>query len=231
MDQDNTIMANPWDEIFLDNFDVAYKIANENYLKTASDFDLRARAKCSLLLCNYKNALEDFLALNEIENNADRLYDETYMDIGLCYYAMGDNDKAIDYFKFAASNKTIMGTSDISVPVSILYYIAIKLERQDILKIAEKELKRRKPEVPQFLLGKLSETDLNDLFERYPNGPYRNREQCKIEFYKAVSQLRQGRIEKYLEHLGRCVDLKGLYLEFVYYIAKVEYDRYSNIQF
>jgi tetratricopeptide (TPR) repeat protein len=224
-------MTNPWDEIFLNNFDEAYKIANENYLKTSSDFDLRARAKCSLLLCDYEKAIQDFLLLNELEKKSGRPYDVTYMEVGLCYYAIGDNDKAVDYFKFAALNRTKLCTSDVSVPVSILYYIAIKLNRPDILKIAERELMRRKPDIPLFLLGKLSESDLNKMFEGYPDGPYRNRQQCKIEFYKAVSQVKNGHKDKYLEHISRCVNLKGRYLEFEYYIAKVEYDRYSSIQF
>lgn len=215
----------------MDNFSGAYQIASENYLETSSDLDLRARATCSLLLCNYEDAVEDFLTLNEIEKKLGRLYDVTYMNIALCYYAMGDNDTAIEYFKFPVINWKKMGTSDYSAPPAVLFYIGTKLNRQDVRKFAETELRRRKPEIPLFLLGKISEQELNKMVEQYPEGAYRDRQQCKVEFYKAVSQLQNGRTDKYLEHLNRCVELKGLYLEFEYYLAKVEFDRYKNIEF
>jgi len=229
------IETNPWDEIFLDNFDKAYKIADENYLKTCSDFDLRARATCSLLLGKYNNALDDFLVLNKLEKDASTASDNTYMFIALCYYAMGNFDEAIDFFKFPiVHRKEIKYTTDQKKPGCILFYIATKLNRLDLLKIVRKELNRLKHyklTVPLFLLGELSETELNREYKQHPDGPYRNRQQCQIEFYKAVSQLQNGRTDKYLEHISRCVNLKGLYLEFEYYIAKVEYDRYSSIQF
>jgi len=225
-------MTNPWDEIFFDNFDTAYKIADKNYLETASDVDLRARATCSFLLGKYANALEDFLALNDLENEVARTSDDTYMRIALCYYAMEKFDEAIDFFKFpVVSRKEIKYTVDQKKPGCILYYIATKLNRSDILKIAQKELhrlERYKLAVPLYLLGELSEIELNYEYERYPNGPYRIRQQCQIEFYKGVSQLQNGRTDKYREHLKRCVNVKGLYLEFEFYIAKVELDRYNS---
>ena len=146
-------MANPWDKIFIDDFESAYKIADQNYLQTSQDFDLRARAICSLLLRKYDNSLADFLTLNEIEKQINRISDGTYMDIALCYYALDNTDKAIDYFKFPITNrKDIKYTSDISVPACILFYIAVKLNRQDILKTATKELKKLKHKIPLFLL-------------------------------------------------------------------------------
>src|SRR4051794_31002663 len=120
-------MTNPWDKIFVDDFESAYKLADRNYLDTRQDFDLRARAICSLLLHKYDNALVDFTTLNNNEINTNRVSDGTYMDIALCYYAIGDLTKAIDFFKFPVVNrKEIKYTSDISVPASILFYIAIK---------------------------------------------------------------------------------------------------------
>jgi tetratricopeptide (TPR) repeat protein len=222
-------MTNPWDKIFIDDFESAYEIADQNYLQTSQDFDLRARAICSLQLRKYDNSLVDFLKLNEIEKQTNRISDGTYMDIALCYYALGDTDKAIDYFKFPITNrKDIKYTSDISVPACILFYIAVKLNRQDILKTATKELKKLKHKIPLFLLGQTSTTDLNEIYEQQSHETLRNRKECKVEFYKAVSELANGNFDKYKEHLNRCVDIKGKYLEFEYYIAKVEKDKLNS---
>lgn len=222
-------MTNPWDKIFIDDFESAYEIADQNYLQTSQDFDLRARAICSLQLRKYGNSLIDFLTLNEIEKQKNRISDGTYMDIALCYYALGDTDKAIDYFKFPITNrKDIKYTSDISVPACILFYIAVKLNRQDILKTATKELKRLKHKIPLFLLGQTSTTDLNEIYEQQSHETLRNRKECKVEFYKAVSELANGNFDKYKEHINRCVDIKGKYLEFEYYIAKVEQDKLNS---
>ena len=222
-------MTNPWDKIFIDDFESAYEIADQNYLQTSQEFNLRARAICSLQLRKYDNSLADFLKLNEIEKQTNTISDGTYMDIALCYYALGDTDKAIVYFKFPITNrKDIKYTSDISVPACILFYIAVKLNKQDILKIATKELKRLKHKIPLFLLGQTSTTDLNEIYEQQSHETLRNRKECKVEFYKAVSELANGNFDKYKEHLNRCVDLKGKYLEFEYYIAKVELDRLNS---
>jgi tetratricopeptide (TPR) repeat protein len=222
-------MTNPWDGIFLSDFEGAYKIANENYLSSAGDFDLRARATCSLLLCQYNNALEDFLILQEIERNTRRVSDGTYMNIALCYYAIDDIEKAIDYFKFPVTiEKELQYTSDISVPPCILYYIALKLQRPEVLKIAVKGLKRLKQMFPTFLLGELSETDLNSVYQQQTHETLRNRKQCKVEFYKAVKSLQKGDINNYSKHLKRCVDLTGKFMEFEYYLAKLEHERLNS---
>nr|WP_288836394.1 hypothetical protein [uncultured Flavobacterium sp.] len=222
-------MTNPWEKIFIDDFESAYKIADQNYLQTSQDFDLRARAICSLLLRKYDKSLADFLTLNENEKQTNRISDGTYMEIALCYYAMGETDKAIDYFKFPITNrKDIKYTSDISVPACILFYVAVKLNRQDILKIATKELKRLKHKIPLFLLGQTLTTDLNEIYEQQSHETLRSRKKCKVEFYKAVSELANGHFEKYKEHLNRCIDIKGNYLEFEYYIAKVEQDKLNG---
>ncbi len=225
-------MTNPWDKIFIDDFESAYKIADQNYLQTSQDFDLRARAISSLLLRKYDNSLADFLTLNEIEKQTNRVGDGTYMDIALCYYALGNTDKAIDYFKFPITNrKDIKYTSDISVPPSVLLFIATKLGRQDLTKIATKELKRLskyKTPASNYLLGLTTEEDLNEVYEQQSHETLRSRYECKVEFYKAILELVNGNFDKYKEHLIRCVDIKGKYLEFEYYIAKVELDKLNS---
>jgi len=217
------MMANPWDSIFINDFQSAYKIADQNYSTTYQTFDLRARAISSFLQDDYGKALIDFLLLNDIEHEANRVSDGTYLDIGLCYYAMEKIEEALGYFKYPVENSKLMKyTSDISVPGCILFYLAIKLNRSDILKIATKELKKRKLTIPSFLLGQRSESDLNKMWEEQTHEILKNRKECKVEFYKAVKGLQDGQVEKYQAHLNRCVALKGNYLEFEYYLARVE---------
>lgn len=215
--------TNPWDLIFTEDFESAYKIADENYLKTFQDFDLRARAISSFLLGNYEIALVDFLLLKDIEHESNRVSDGTFLNIGFCYYAMGEVEQALENFKYPVENPKLMKyTSDISVPGSILFYFAIKLNRLDLLKIATKELKKRKVIVPLFLLGQASEPDLDKMWQEQTNEILKNRAECKVEFYKAVKALQNGYVEKYQELINRCVDLKSNYLEFEYYMARIE---------
>jgi tetratricopeptide (TPR) repeat protein len=215
--------TNPWDLILTDDFQSAYKIADENYSKTYQNFDRRARAISSFLLGNYEKALTDFLFLKDVEHESNRVSDGTFLEIGLCYYALGEIEKALEYFKYPVENSKLMKyTSDISVPGSILFYFAIKLNLLDLLKIATKELKKRKVIVPLFLLGQASEQDLDKMWQEQTNEILKNRAESKVEFYKAVKALQNGYVEKYQEHLNRCVGLKGNYLEFEYYMARIE---------
>jgi tetratricopeptide (TPR) repeat protein len=215
--------TNPWDKICIDDFESAYKIADQNYSKTYQNFDLRARAISSILLGNYEKALADLFLLKDIEHESNRVSDGTYLEIGLCHYAMGEIEKALEYFKYPVENSKLMKyTSDISVPGGILFYLAINLKRPDLFKIATKELKKRKVIVPLFLLGQASELDLNSKWAEQINETLKNRMACKVEFYKAVKALQNGYVEKFQEHINRCVDLKGNYLEFEYYLARIE---------
>jgi hypothetical protein len=219
-------MINPWDKIFLDDFEAAYQIADRNYSISSESFDLRARATSLLLLRNYDKALTDFLTLEEIEKNTNTVGDGTYLNIALCYYAMGDDETALEFFKFPVTNrKEVKYTNDISVPGCVLFYIAVKLNRQDILKIAIKELKKRKLTIPLFLLGTVSMSQLNEIYEQETQETLRNRKECKAEFYKAVAALQNNNPDQYKQRLQCCVDLKGKYLEFEYYMAKVELDK------
>jgi tetratricopeptide (TPR) repeat protein len=219
----------PWDLIFIDDFESAYKIADQNYSKAYQNFDLRARAISSFLQGNYESALTDFLLLKDIEHTSNRVSDGTYLEIGLCYYAMEEIGQALEYFKYPVENPKLMKyTSDISVSGSILFYLAIRLSRSDLLKIATKELKKRKVTIPLFLLGQTSELDLNKMWEEQINEILRNRMECKVEFYKAVKALQNGYVEKYQEHINHCVALKGNYIELEYYMARIEQRKFKR---
>jgi tetratricopeptide (TPR) repeat protein len=221
------LATNPWDLIFIDDFESAYRIADENYLKTFQNFDLRARAVSSFLLGNYEKALTDYLLLKDIEHESNRVGDGVFLEIGLCYYALGDLEKALEHFIYPVENfRLTKYTSDISVPGSMLFFFAIKLNRLDLLKIATKELKKRKVTVPLFLLGQASEQELDKMWEEQTNEILKNRKECKVEFYKGVKALQNGYIEKYQQHLNRCVGLKGNYLEFEYYMARIEQHKF-----
>jgi tetratricopeptide (TPR) repeat protein len=222
-------MINPWYKIFEHDFRKAYEIANENYLQSSDDFQLRARATASLLLQNYEDALNDFLLLNSIEKNSNRLSDGTYMQIGLCYYALKDIENGITYFKYPITKpKDIAYTSDYSVPPCVLLFIGLKSGKQDIIKIATKRLQKLKTSAPSYLTGALSETELDNEYRRESNTTLRNRRECKVEFYKAVFYLQNGTRKQYEKDIKNCIEITGKYLEFEYYIAKVERDIYLN---
>lgn len=222
-------MTNPWDKIFENNFEAAYVIADHNYSQTSQDFDLRARAICLLLLQRYNDSLSDFLKLSSNEKQTNRTSDGTYMHIALCYYAMGKNDKAVEYFKFPVINrKQIKYTSDISVPSIVLLFIGSQLDKQDLTETATKELRRISKyniAAPSYLLGLNTEEDLDKQVLEQTDGTLRNRRQCKNEFYKAIASFQNGDTKKYKEHIKTCVKLTGKYLEFEYYLARIEFDK------
>ena len=225
-------MTNPWDKIFEHDFEKALEIANENYLNSKETFDLRARATCFLLLKHYGHALDDFLLLNSMEKNENRSSDGTYMNIGLCYYALGDFDKASYYFQYPILNsKEIKYTSDISVPPTVLLFIGLKVKKPDVIKMATKALGnlwKFKGRVAGYLLDFISEEELNSIHEQQSNPIIGNRKQCKAEFYKAIHSFQIGNWNEYKNHIVECVALNSKYLEFEYYVAKVEYDVYLS---
>ena len=222
-------MQSAWNKIFVDDFEGGYRIASETYSQSLQRYDLRARAISSFLLRHYEAALSDFLKLKQDEQATNMPSDGTYLDIGLCCYAIGDMMKAIEHFVYPVANrKLIKYTSDITVPASILFYMGLRTQRQDLQKIATKELKRLKQVVPQFILGTASEEDLERLYQEQPHPILQNRKQCKTEFYKAVKALQTGDLDKWSEHLKRCVVLKGNYLEFEYFMARVELDKLNS---
>jgi tetratricopeptide (TPR) repeat protein len=114
--------TNPWDKIFINDFESAYTIADQNYSQKHQDFDLRARATSSFLLDHYEQSLADYLLLKDIEHESNRVSDGTFLEIGLCYYTIGDIEKALEYFKHPVENPKLMKyTRNISVPGSILF--------------------------------------------------------------------------------------------------------------
>ncbi|MCU7550127.1 hypothetical protein OCK74_13470 [Chitinophagaceae bacterium LB-8] len=222
-------MVNAWDKILVDDFEDGYRMADATYSQSLKHYDLRARAISSFLLRNYETALSDFLRLKQDEQASNMPSDGTYLDIGLCYYAIGDIMSAIEHFVFPVANrKLIKYTSDITVPASILFYVGLRTQRQDLQKVATKELKRFMQVVPQFILGRAAEDDLDKLYKEQTHPVLQNRKQCKTEFYKAVKALQTSDSDKYQEHLKRCVALKGNYLEFEYYMARVELDKLNS---
>ena len=222
-------MLSAWDKIFMDDFEAGYRIASETYSQSLQRYDLRARAVCSFLLRNYDAALSDFLGLKQDERATNMPSDGTYLHIGLCYYATGDMKNAIENFAYPVANRRLINyTSDITVPASILFYVGLRTQRQDLQKAAAKELKTLKQVVPQFILGANSEDDLEKLHKEQTHPILQNRKQCKAEFYKAVKALYIGDLENWNEHLKRCVILKGNYLEFEYFMARVELDRLKS---
>ena len=222
-------MTNPWDKIFVDDFEAAYRIAKENYSESLQRFDLRAMAISSFLLRNYSRALEHFLKVKDDEQKTTMVSDGTFLEIGLCHYAMDNLTNAIEYFQYPVANPELMKyTIDITVPACILFYIGLRTSRQDLEKLAVKKLKQQKQIVPQFLLGLSSENELHRLYKDETNEILRNRMQCETEFYKAAKSLQEGDDSSFREHIRQCVDLNGTYLEFEYFMARVELDKINN---
>lgn len=227
-------MTNPWEKIFEGEYETAYQWAEKNYALTAQNFDLRAKAICSVLMENYDQALTDLLQLLSVEEQTNMVSDGTYMEIGLCYYALGDYEKAAVYFSFPVINRKAIKfySSDISSSPAVLLFLGTKLGQKTLIKSALKELKRlSKFNTPasMYLLGIIDDATLNMASEQENNVTLRNRKQCKAAFYKATAALMSGNDELYKAQIKECVDLKGQRLEFEYFMASVELVKINNL--
>ncbi|EIJ37902.1 hypothetical protein JoomaDRAFT_0874 [Galbibacter orientalis DSM 19592] len=217
---------NPWDKIFKENFELALSQAEDQYSEVASDLNLRARANCNLLLNNYQSALNDYSDLFTRNSDTNQLGDVLCLKIGLCYYALKDYELAKKYFAYPLTNKTkVIYTSGIFRPPSFLLLISKIFKDSKLEKITMKELNKSHLTVPKYLTDRITESELKEELEHIENETLRNRSECVFEFYKAVKYFGNGTNSKYISHLEECERIKGKYLEFEYYFAKVELDK------
>jgi tetratricopeptide (TPR) repeat protein len=216
---------NSWSLISQGKFLEAYNKATDEYNETGSLISLRHRAKASLLLEDYCTALADF---QEVLYWTEELYrgDTDYINIGMVYWLLNDHDQATKYWLDSMTLK--LRTGNIVIPPSIVYFAGVYLKDSKLIKEACKYLKRRwKGSIPLagFLLDHNNEDDLLSTIE--PDSPMEPRTLCKYEFYIASKYLQKENMEGYLEHLKKCIQAKGNYLEFEYYIAVGELHKIS----
>ncbi len=215
--------GNPWDRIFEDDFDSAFDLADENYRAGQSSFDLRSRAMILLHLGKYQASLDDFEALREKEKNDNGVSDDTYLFIGLCYYAldrMSDSKHYLEYpVKYPAKFKY---TTDISLPPAVLLFFSLKTNDAKLQVKAERDLLKRKTPIAEYLTDRISEDDFKGQFV---HPALKIRCECRFEFYKGLKYLRDKDEQKYFDHLRNSREIKGMYLEYEYYLSKVELEK------
>jgi tetratricopeptide (TPR) repeat protein len=213
-------MTNPWDKMFLEDFDTALKIADENFKNTNHKFDLRARALIKLLQADYSGSLNDFKLLKEMDKAGNVISDDTYLYIGLCYYGLGESEKAMEYFEYPVKNhKEFKYTTDITLAPAILYFMSVKTGNVKTLALAEKDLNKRNTPIAEFFTNRIDENEFEKIFV---TPALKNRQQCRLEFYKGVKYLKEKDYHKHYNQLKKTVELKGQFLEFEYYLSKVE---------
>lgn len=232
-------MDSSWALIEQGKFAEACKKAGEEYEGTNSTSALHHQGLSLLLLKDYKGALDAYLT---ILNTKDPFYDnnkyyidgvinksdEDYIKVGLCYWLLGDYIQAAKLW-IDSMTLRLRFTSNIMVPPCIVYFSGIFLNDTKIIIQAKKYIKKRyKKSIPlgRFLLDDINEVEL--LNEIKPDSPMKDRTTCKYEFYIAAKYLEQGDRNGYIEHLKKCRDVKGKYLEFEYFLAVGELDKLGN---
>jgi len=229
-------LDNTWSLIEQGRFGEAYKSATEEYEKTGSYRILGNRAISLKLLKDYKGALHDYLTiLNAVDqfyinnkNYNDNLInkgDGEYIDVGVAYWLLSDYQQALKMWIYSMTLR-LRFTSNIMIPPCIVYFAGVYLNDLKTVKEAKKYIKKRyKKTIPlgRFLLDEINEEEL--LKEIKPDSPLKERTLCKYEFYIASKRLEQGDRADFVEHLKRCRDAKGKYLEFEYFLAVGELDK------
>jgi hypothetical protein len=214
---------NPWDKIFVGDFDSAFDLADENYRTGQSNFDLRARALILLHQRKYQEAIDDFETLKEKEKKDSRISDDTYLYIGLCYYALELISDSKHYFEYPIKHqKEFKYTTDISLAAAILLFFSLKIHDTQLLARAEKDLLKRKTPIAEYLTDRISEMEFE---KEFVDVDLKERRECRFEFYKGLKYLRDNDEEKYFDHLRNCRRIKGKYLEYEYYLSKIELEK------
>jgi hypothetical protein len=214
---------NPWDKIFVGDFDSAFDLADENYRTGQSNFDLRARALILVHQRKYHEAIDDLLTLKENEKKDNRISDDTYLYIGLCYYALDLMSDSRHYFEYPIKNqKEFKYTTDISLAPAILLFFSLKTSDTPLIAKAKKDLLKRKTPVAEYLTDRISETEFA---KEFVDGDLKERQECRFQFYKGLKYLSGKDEDKYVDHLRNCREIKGKYLEYEYYLSKVELEK------
>jgi hypothetical protein len=214
---------NPWDKIFVGDFDSAFDLADENYRTGQSNFDLRARALILLHQRKYQEAIDDFKILMEKEKKDNRVSDDTYLYIGLCYYALDLISDSRNYFEYPIKHhKEFKYTTDISLAPAILLFFSLKTNDTQLLVRAEKDLLKRKTPIAEYLTDRISEREFK---KEFVDVDLKERRECRFEFYKGLKYLRGKEELKYFDHLRNCKKIKGKYLEYEYYLSKIELEK------
>lgn len=217
------MIKNPWDKIFVGDFDSAFDLADENYRTGQSNFDLRTRALILLHQRKYQESLEDFKTLKEKEKRDNRTSDDTYLYIGLCYYALGLISDSKYYFEYPIKHhKEFKYTTDVSLAPAVLFFFSLKTGDTQLLARAEKDLLKRKTPIAEYLTGRISEKEFK---KEFVNVDLKERTECRFEFYKGLGYLKGKDEEKYFDHLRNCKKIKGKYLEYEYYLSKIELEK------
>lgn len=216
---------NPWDNIFAGDFDAAFRIASENFKADGDDFNLRAKALIHLHGSRYQEALHDFKTLEMRERGIGRLSDDTFLYIGLCYYALDFIADARENFAYPVlCPGDFKWTIDISVPPAILFFFALKTRDLKLLAKARRRMEKRPTHIGLFLTDRITEKE----FEKGLITPELEiRQKCRSEFYKAVRCLRDNQQGQYLHHLRNSRAINGRYLEYEYYLSKVELEKFG----
>jgi hypothetical protein len=229
-------MDNSWALIANGEFEKAIEKATADYTEGKSSAAIHHRAIANLMLKNYNDALKDYLfLLNRVdefyENNKyynDNIInksDSDYINAGVTCWLLNDYEQAVKMW-IDSMTLRLRYTGNYMIPPCIVYFAGVYLHDAKILKSANKCLQKRAK--GSITLGKylLNETTENELLSSIKlDSPIRNRSLCQYEFYIAAKHLENGDNEGFIQHLRRCVEMKGNYLEFEYFLAVGELDK------
>lgn len=230
-------LESSWSLIEQGRLDEALLRATEEYNNDPTSFaPLRHRAISSLLLKEYKGALNDFLTVlntpdpfyvnNEYYEN-DRVNDKgdgDYIDVGVAYWLLNEHDAATKMW-IDAMTLRFKYTNNIMIPPCVGFFAGVYLNDLKIIREAKKYIKKRyRKTIPlgRFLLDEITEEEL--LGEIKPASPLKDRTTCKYEFYIASKHLEKGDKSGFIEHLKKCVETKKI-IESEYFLAVGELDK------
>ena len=216
-----------WDLIEQNEFELACKKAEEEYIDTKSEFHLRNKNIALLNLKKYNEVLETAKEIIEITNGKS---DSDYIVAGISSWLVGDKREAIQIWKDGLNAPYTDAAGGVEVPL-LLYFASVILSNESLEKEAtnllKKKYKSRKSTnfpgaIAGYVLGRINEEEMLDICSEML--ALKNRAMCKAYFYIAAKNLKCGNKIQYFENLQKCVKHKN-YLEEEYFLAVEELER------
>jgi tetratricopeptide (TPR) repeat protein len=219
-------MKSYWNLIEEKKFQEAFDNLKQQYEESQkTGYTLGNLVISSLLLKDYESALK-YSIINE-EN--DPIKGETnFVKAGAALWNLGRINEAVEMWKRGLEPVPKLYTSNIVTIPALLFHASVYLKDNKLQKAAVRSLKKRwksKIELAGFLLDEITEEQLTESIS--PHSIMSIRERCRVEFYLGTKCLQKGNEKGYIEHLQKCKEIEGEYLEIEYYLAVGELDRLS----
>lgn len=246
-----SVSEDPWSLVSAQRYAEAAEAYLRCFAEGGGPFALRGRAKALLLAGRSAESLQAFLQVIEMTEPEHR-GDGDFIDVGICQWYLGQPAEAVAVWRQGLSAPYTDAAGGVVCPAFLLYAgVRLKNDRLDAKAVRilrghwSKHLRRVRQGpaktarqahedlvhaglcswpgvlVP-FLLGQISEPELDEAASCTPSDVLRSRWHCQADFFAGVRALQEGNDESFRERMSRCAARPGGELEHEFCLARWE---------